>query len=109
MTASKPKSIALALVQLALTTGLAYFLYCLFLPICREPDGSLNTFLMAVLVGIPFGIRHMVIVLPPASYDISSSLGVIALDFIVGGLIGFGALCILLVKRVAAVFAAIIG
>ena len=109
MKSTKWKALVLALGQLAAIVCLTLFLGNLFLPICRESDGSLNTFLMAVLVGIPFGIRHMVIVLPPASYDISSSLGVIALDFIVGGLIGFGALCILLIKRVAAVFAAIIG
>ena len=82
-----------------------WFLYILFCPICREPDVSLNTFLMAVLIGIPFGIRHMVIILPPESYGISGGIGVIALDFI----IGFFALCVLFVKRVAAVFAAVLG
>jgi hypothetical protein len=33
----------------------------------------------------------------------------IALDFILGGIIGFFALCILIVKQLAAVFAAVAG
>ena len=105
----KRKAILSALLKLALTLLLTWFLYILFCPICREPDGSLNTFLMAVLIGIPFGIRHMVILLPPESYGISGGIGVIALDFIIGGIIGFFALCVLFVKRVAAVFAAVLG
>jgi hypothetical protein len=98
-----------ALLHLLLSLFLAYTLYCLFRPICREPDGSLNAFLMAVLVGIPFGIRHMVLLLPPAGYDIGGSVGMIALDFILGGIIGLFALCILIVKQLAAVFAAVAG
>ena len=109
MTVSKVKSTALALTQLFLTLLLVAFLYTLCLPICREPDGSLNAFLMAVLVGIPFGVRHMVLLLPPAGYDIGGSVGMIALDFILGGIIGFFALCILIVKQLAAVFAAVAG
>lgn len=109
MKSEKLKAAALALGRLAATLAMTLLLYILFHPICREPDGSLNTFLMAVLVGIPFGIRHMILLLPPASYDIGGSVGVIALDFILGGILGLFALCILIVKQIAAVFAAVAG
>ena len=109
MAATKAKNTILALLRLGLTLALVYILYHFFRPICREPDGTLNTFLLAVLIGIPFGICQMVIILPPESYGISGGIGVIALDFIIGGIIGFFALCVLFVKRVAAVFAAVFG
>jgi hypothetical protein len=109
MKSTKWKTAALALGRLTATVALTLLIYTLCLPICREPDGSLNAFLMAVLVGIPFGIRHMVLLLPPAGYDIGGSVGMIALDFILGGIIGFFALCILIVKQLAAVFAAVAG
>ena len=109
MTATKAKNTILALLRLGLTLALVYIFYHFFLPICKEPDGSLNTFLLAVLIGIPFGIRHMVIILPPERYGISGGIGVIALDFIIGGIIGFFALCVLFIKRIAAVFAAVFG
>ena len=107
--ANKLTSIFRSLLSLLLLAGATAALAYFFLPICREPDGSLNTFLLAILIGIPFGIRHMVIILPPESYGISGGIGVIALDFIIGGIIGFFALCVLFIKRIAAVFAAVFG
>ena len=38
--------------------------------------------------GIPFGIRRMFVWLIPRGFDLSGTVGVVALNFIVGGLIG---------------------
>lgn len=41
-----------------------------------------------ICCGIPFGIRRMFIWLIPHGYDIGGTVGIIALNFIVGGIIG---------------------
>ena len=56
-------------------------------PVCNKPDGF-DFFLFWILVGFPFGIRRMRVWLMPRNYGIAGSLGVIALDCIVGGIIG---------------------
>ena len=56
-------------------------------PVCNKPDGF-DFFLFWILVGFPFGIRRMWVWLMPRNYGIAGSLGVIALDCIVGGIIG---------------------
>ena len=38
--------------------------------------------------GIPFGIRRMFVWLVPHGYDIAETVGIVALNFILGGLIG---------------------
>ena len=56
-------------------------------PVCNKPEGF-DYFLFWILVGFPFGIRRMWMWLIPRNYGIAGSLGVIALDCIVGGIIG---------------------
>ena len=56
-------------------------------PVCNKPEGF-DFFLFWILVGFPFGIRRMWLWLIPKNYGIAGSLGVIALDCIVGGIIG---------------------
>lgn len=56
-------------------------------PICNKPEGF-DYFLFWILVGFPFGIKRMWMWLIPRNYGIAGSLGVIALDCIVGGIIG---------------------
>ena len=84
-------------------TGLAYFFYPVYMA-----DGTCNYLLACLLVGIPFGIRHMVLFLSPAGHSIGESIGILAADLLIGGMIGFFALCILLTKRLAAVVLAIV-
>lgn len=55
--------------------------------ICNKPEG-LDTFQLWIFVGFPYGIRKMSMFLLPKGYGISGSIGVIALNAIIGGLIG---------------------
>ena len=45
-------------------------------------------FLYWVLVGCPYGIRKMCMILIPKNFGIAGSIGILALNCIVGGLIG---------------------
>ena len=55
-------------------------------PVCNKPEGF-DYFLFWILVGFPFGIRRMWMWLIPRNYGIAGSLGVMALNCIVGGII----------------------
>ena len=52
-------------------------------PICRKAEGF-----DLVLVGCPYGIRKMCMILIPKNFGIAGSIGILALNCIVGGLIG---------------------
>ena len=93
---SKAPRIAFSLLRLGLLTGSVLLLAALFRPVCMD-GGVCNYFLLSLLVGIPFGIGRMVLILPPASYDIGGSIGVLALDCLVGGALG----CIAIVYQLA--------
>ena len=56
-------------------------------PVCNKPEGF-DYFLFWILVGFPFGIRRMWLWLIPRNYGIAGSLGVMALNCVVGGIIG---------------------
>ena len=64
--------------------------FCLasFLKPIYMPDGVCDYFLMWICVGLPFGIRRMCLWLVPSGYGISGSVGIFALNLIIGGLIG---------------------
>lgn len=62
-------------------------LLLMFLPVCRK-DGQIDYFLLWILVGCPFGIRKMFVWIIPRGFDISGTVGVVAFNFIIGGLIG---------------------
>ena len=55
--------------------------------ICNKPEG-LDTFQLWIFIGFPYGIRKMSMFFLPKGYGISGSIGVIALNAIIGGLIG---------------------
>ncbi len=50
--------------------------------------GSFDWFRFWVIAGFPYGMRRMSLFLVPVNYGISGSVGVFALDCIIGGLIG---------------------
>lgn len=53
-------------------------------------DGKIDYFLVGLFCGIPFGIRRMFLwLVPSAQSSLTFTVGVIALNFIVGGMIGF--------------------
>lgn len=51
-------------------------------------DGKINYFLVCLFCGMPFGIRRMFLWLIPFGHDLAATIGIFALNFIVGGLIG---------------------
>lgn len=73
--------------ELVLPIGLAFCLASFLKPI-YVTDGVCDYFLMWICVGLPFGIRRMSLWLVPSGNSISGSVGVFALNLIVGGLIG---------------------
>lgn len=56
-------------------------------PVCQKAEGF-DFFLYWVLAGFPFGIRKMCLILIPKNFEIAGSMGVLALNGIIGGLIG---------------------
>lgn len=70
--------------------------------ICNKTEG-VDWFLYWILVGCPFGIRRMCLWLIPKNFGISGSIGVLALNCIVGGLIGGIVLIFKIISIVVAV------
>ncbi len=68
-----------------LTAIALMMLFCY--PVCKKPEGF-DYFLFWILVGFPFGIRRMWMWLVPKNYGLAGTLGVLALNCIVGGIIG---------------------
>ena len=72
----------------------------LFLPVCKT-EGNVDYFLLWILVGIPYGVHRMCVWLIPKNYGISGGIGVLAFDFIIGGMIGGIILIFKLIKAIA--------
>lgn len=68
-------------------------------PVCNKAEGF-DYFLYWIMVGCPYGIRKMCMFLIPRNYGIAGSMGVLALNCIVGGLTGG----IVLIARVIKIF-----
>lgn len=56
-------------------------------PLCADGTGC-DYLKLWLLAGIPFGIHRMFLWLIPRGFDIGGTAGVIALNFLIGGLIG---------------------
>ena len=80
-------AIKVFLKEVVLPIALAFCLASFLKPIYM-PDGVCDYFLMWICVGLPFGIRRMCLWLIPSGYGISGSVGIFALNLIIGGLIG---------------------
>lgn len=63
----------------------AWMLTCY--PVCNKAEGF-DFFLYWVLVGCPYGVRKMCMFLVPKNFGIAGSMGILALNCIVGGIIG---------------------
>lgn len=68
-------------------------------PMCQKAD-EFDYFLYWILVGFPFGIRKMFVLLLPKNFGIAGSMGVLALNFIMGGLIGGFVLIVTIIRIV---------
>lgn len=58
-----------------------------FYPVCNS-NGRCDYFLLWILVGWPFGVGKMFIWRAPKNFGLAGSLGMLALNVIMGGLIG---------------------
>lgn len=79
--------------EVMLPLAIAFCLAAFFKPIYMT-DGICDFFLMWLLIGCPFGIRRMSLWLVPRGFGIAGTVGVLAVNIIVGGLIGGLALII---------------
>lgn len=66
---------------------IALCLFLMFKNVFTE-NGQTNYFYVWICCGIPFGIRRMFVWLVPHGYDIAGTVGIVALNFILGGIIG---------------------
>ena len=64
----------------------AFLLYSIFSRIFVE-NGTIDFFLVWIACGVPFGIGKM-FTLIPVGFGISGTVGVVALNIVLGGLIG---------------------
>ena len=71
--------------------------------ICVDGNG-VNWFQFWIMSGFPFGIRKMLMLLIPRNFGIAGSIGILALNCIVGGLIGG----IIVLVRIIVIFTEII-
>lgn len=51
-------------------------------------DGQTEYFYVALFCGVPFGIRRMFLWLVPFGHDVTFTIGIFAVNIIVGGIIG---------------------
>lgn len=77
-------------------------------PVCNKTEG-LDYFLYWIMVGCPYGIRKMCMFLIPRNFGIAGSMGVLALNCIVGGLIGGIVLIIRVIKIFIEILSVITG
>ncbi len=77
--------------QLGVIIVWAITCYC----ICRSEEGF-QYFVYWIIMGFPFGFRKLSMLLVPKGFGIAGSIGVLALDAIIAGLIGG----IFLIKKV---------
>lgn len=65
----------------------AAFLCTLFYPLCVD-NGVCDYLKLWILAGIPFGIHRMFLWVIPKGFDIGGTLGILVINFLVGGIIG---------------------
>lgn len=73
--------------KVVLPVFLAWFLFAMFKPVFTK-DGITDYFKVWIACGIPFGIWRVRMWLIPSGFDLGGTVGVWALNFIIGGLIG---------------------
>lgn len=73
--------------KVAVPVGGAVFLAAVFYPLCME-NGQCDYLKLWMFVGIPYGIHRMFLWVIPKGFDIGGTVGVLALNLLVGGVIG---------------------
>jgi hypothetical protein len=51
-------------------------------------EGQIDYLLAWILIGFPFGVRKMFLILLPSKFDLAGTVGVCFLNVLVGGIIG---------------------
>lgn len=69
----------------------------LFKTVYASSEG-INYLLMWICIGIPFGIHRMCLWLVPTKFDLAGTIGVVAVNIMVGGIIGGFALVFQVLK-----------
>lgn len=69
----------------------------LFKALYMSPEG-INYLLMWICIGIPFGIHRMCVWIVPTKFDLAGTIGVMAVNIILGGIIGGFALVFQVLK-----------
>ena len=67
-------------------------------------ENGVNWFQFWIMSGFPFGIQKMLVLLIPRNLGIAGSIGVLALDAIIGGMIGV----IVLIMKIIAIIREVI-
>lgn len=73
--------------KVVLPVFLAWLLFAMFKPVFTK-DGVTDYYMVWLVCGIPFGIWRLRLWLIPRNFDIGGTVGVWAVNFIIGGLIG---------------------
>ena len=81
------KRIKRLLVSVVLPVFIALLSALIFKAVYMRPEG-INYLLMWICIGIPFGIHRMCLWLVPTKFDLAGTIGVLAVNIIVGGIIG---------------------
>lgn len=101
-------SIRIALIQLTAPIAVAAVTAFICQPIYMA-GGECDYWLLALLIGIPFGIQKMTVWFIPFGYGIAGTVAVFAFDVLIGGLNGFFVFVYRIVSGVLALTAAVIG
>lgn len=75
------------LTKTILPVGAMLLLAILFRPLCME-NGILDWRLLMLLMGIPFGVHKMCLWLVPSGMGISGTIGLLAFNLLIGGIVG---------------------
>jgi hypothetical protein len=73
--------------QMILPITAAFLLAVLFRP-AYMAEGRIDYFLAWILIGFPFGIRKMFLLILPSKFDLVGTVGICFLNVLVGGFIG---------------------
>lgn len=73
--------------KVVIPIGTAALLAALFYPLCVE-NGTCDYLKLWILTGIPFGIHRMFVWVIPKGFDIGGTVGILAMNLLIGGVIG---------------------
>lgn len=77
------------LTKVIMPVGMILLLAVIFRPFCMIQE-KLDWRLLVLLMGIPFGVHKMCLWLVPSGMGISGTVGMVAFNLLIGGVIHFG-------------------